>query len=361
MQPAAERADQRDRRGLADPPRRRHLLEAEGAQVDEVDQGIEHHHDDRAPHQPEGQGALRVPHLARREGRAVPAVVGPQRGDHGDPDPGEEGHVGQRPEQGHRPPRLDREGQDRERDDRADPEHGQEVLHPGALAQADVVDGGQHQDGERGRHLAARQRPGPRAHRHRQQDVVHREEGREAAQVLAEGDRDRGDAARHDDQEGGPPEEEAPEAAIGLPEVEVDAAGAREHRPELGVGEGAGQGEEPGQRPHHEDHPLVGQDPGDVGGGDEDAGADHRADGEEGGVPAAEAAQEALRAQLLARVRARAGSARRAHGPGTREAARRVASVAARRRSVNTPSWRRASAQLPDSAASRTPGSDIAA
>jgi len=50
------------------------------------------------------------------------------------------------------------------------------------------------------------------------------------------------------------------------------------------------------------------QDPGDVGGGDEDPGTDHRTNGQQRGVPATEAADEAFRGESLLWIRAHGSS-----------------------------------------------------
>ena len=117
-------------------------------------------------------------------------------------------------------------------------------------------------------------------------------EGEEAREVRAEGHAQGGDAAGHDDHERGPAEEEAPERAVGLAKVVIEAAGAGEHGPELAVGEGACQGQQAASQPDPEDQPGMGQHPGHVGRGQEDARAHDRADREQRAVPGAQAADE---------------------------------------------------------------------
>ncbi len=117
------------------------------------------------------------------------------------------------------------------------------------------------------------------------------ENGKEGPEVLAEADRDRRNPAGHHDQETGPAVEEARQWAVSLLEEVVDPAGARKHRPQLGVGEGAGEREESAGEPDQEEHPAVRQHLGDIRRDEEDAGADHRTDGEQDAIPDPEAAR----------------------------------------------------------------------
>jgi len=80
---------------FTDPRRLGDRVERQGDEIDEVDQGVEHHHDDRAPDEPEGKRALGIAHFAGRKGRPIPAVVGPEGGDHADADGREKIDLGQ--------------------------------------------------------------------------------------------------------------------------------------------------------------------------------------------------------------------------------------------------------------------------
>ena len=158
-----------------------------------------------------------------------------------------------------------------------------------------MVDRREHEDGERGGELAARDCPGESTDGDVEDLVLRRPEGKERAEVLAEADRDRRQAARHDDQERSPAVEEAPQRPVGLTQEDVHAAGVGVHRAELGVGERAGEREQPREHPDPEDHAVVRQHLRHVAGGEEDAGADHRTDGDQRRVPGAEAANEFAR------------------------------------------------------------------
>jgi hypothetical protein len=212
----------------------------------------------------------------------------------------EEGRGECRP-RGHEKPQGD------EGDDRTHLEHGEGVLHERAFSQTDHVDGGEGDDGEYGRELAAGERPPPRPQGGREEDVTGGEEGEEAPEILTEADGDRGDSARHDDEEARPPVEEAPQGAVRLLEEVVHAARAREESAELGVGEGAREREQAPGDPHEQDQTTVRQDGGHVSGSDEDPGADDGTDREQSAVPGAEPPDELHRSGVLGG--AHAGSA----------------------------------------------------
>src|SRR5439155_2420131 len=105
--------------------------------------------------------------------------------------------------------RRDEETDAGERGQQPDLQNRDEVLDPGAFLDAERVDRGQERDREDSGDLSAGQVPGPRPDRDGSEDVLRREEGDEAAEVLAESRREGRDAARHDHEERAPAEEEA--------------------------------------------------------------------------------------------------------------------------------------------------------
>ena len=178
-------------------------------------------------------------------------------------------------------------------EDRPELGYRDHVLHGGPFLQAEVVDDGEERDRERGRELASVEGMREAARGRREERVPGREEGKEGPQVLAEAHRDGGDPAGHDHEKGGPAEEKAPEAPVGLLQELVLPARAREERAQLCVAQGARQRDRAAQGPGEEHQARVREHAGDVGGSDEDRGAEDAADGDERRVHHAQAAVKA--------------------------------------------------------------------
>ena len=110
--------------------------------------------------------------------------------------------------------------------------------------------------------------------------------------VFGEGQGEGGDARAVDHDERHPGEQEGGERAEDLLDVGVLAAGAREHRPELGERERAGERVGEAEGPDEEDPERRGQIAGDERGAEEDPGADAGADGDHGQAEEGEVAAE---------------------------------------------------------------------
>ena len=162
---------------------------------------------------------------------------------------------------------------------------GEDILHHGAGADAARVAPGEEDDDGDGHQLLRGQPDLARA----DQIVLIADPGKEDAGVLGEGHRHRRDGAGLDHHEERPAVEEAVERAEGFAQVDVLAAGVRHGRGQFAVAERRDQGEDRGDEPGH--HHQAGRLhlARDIGGDDEDAGADHRAHHQGGGIDQAEA------------------------------------------------------------------------
>ncbi len=126
----------------------------------------------------------------------------------------------------------------------------------------------------------------------RGEQVAGAERGEERAEVLGEPDRERRDPPRHDDQEARPAVEEPGQRPVGLAQVDVDPAGPRVHRAELGVGERPREREQPTHQPDQQQQTRVRRRARDVARHQEDPGADHRPHRDQRPVPRPELARE---------------------------------------------------------------------
>ena len=266
---ARNRAEEGPCRGLADVHRPAEGRHRHGIDVDGVHQPIDDGADAEAKEQRPGQGPAGAPDLARHVHRGVPPEIG-------------EEHWREREAEG--------DGVER----RATREQGPEVLDPPPAK-------GRPGDDERAqrRHLAVR-RHVVEAHAGADADVVHRghrggdrdrgeqlaggAEGDEIDETLREADGEGGDRARVDDEEREPSRDEARGGMVGLAQVDVIAAGARVHGPELRIGERTRRREEATGKPGGEDRARVREEVGHPPGGEEDARSDHRRDDEHRGV-----------------------------------------------------------------------------
>ena len=101
----------------------------------------------------------------------------------------------------------------------------------------------------------------------------------EIGQVLGgESDDQSGDRAGFDDQEQGPPEEEGDDGPVGFAEIDIDAAGLGIDRGQLGDGQGAEETQDTSHDPDGQHQLRCPNGLGDIGGVDEDPGADHGSD-----------------------------------------------------------------------------------
>jgi hypothetical protein len=110
-------------------------------------------------------------------------------------------------------------------------------------------------------------------------------------QVDREARGQRGDGPDLGAYEVGPGPEEAAEAAVGLAHEDVLAAGVREHRAQLGVGEGAEERERAARHPDGQDEAGAVQHLGDGAGLEEDARADDGTHHDRRGLRKAQRAQ----------------------------------------------------------------------
>ena len=154
-------------------------------------------------------------------------------------------------------------------------EDGEELRGEVGIARPDDVHGGHDGDG--------------RGAEDEDAGVAHRDvEGH----VFGEGQGEGGDARAVDHDERHPGEQEGGERAEDLLDVGVLAAGAREHRPELGERERAGERVGEPEGPDEEDPERRGQIAGDERGAEEDPGPDAGADGDHGQAEEGEVAAE---------------------------------------------------------------------
>ena len=114
--------------------------------------------------------------------------------------------------------------------------------------------------------------------------------GREDSDKLRKGDRDRGDRAGLDDEKERPAEKKTERRAVGFAKKNIDSAGARHHRRQFGATEGARNCHQAGHGPGQQQPTRRAGQPRGFRRGDENAGADHRADHDHGRVERAEAA-----------------------------------------------------------------------
>ena len=118
---------------------------------------------------------------------------------------------------------------------------------------------------------------------------VGRRYGREEhAQELAEGHPNRGNGSGLNDEVQRPAVEKSPKRAQRFAEVHVLSAGARHHGSQLSVGQRAGDGHESGDHPGGDEQHWRIDQPRDLRGHDEDAGADHGTHDQRGGAGQAE-------------------------------------------------------------------------
>jgi hypothetical protein len=220
--------------------------------------------------------------LSGAVGRRFPALVGPERGDEPDPEGPEQAEVerpGRRLDEVRRvPPALgEEEDGDDDESDRGRLDVGQQVLEPGAPADAHVVDGPE--EGDEARRDELLLEPG------------HLDEP--GQDVVGEGHGQGGRGAGIDDQEERPPEEERQERPVGLPEIDVNAAGFGHGGAELGEGQGPEEAEQPAHDPDRQHEEGRGQDRRDLRRRQEDPRADDPADDDHDDVPEAEDAGQA--------------------------------------------------------------------
>ena len=169
------------------------------------------------------------------------------------------------------------------------------------------MDRGQSDDGDDAADLGAVQRPPPAPDRGGREQMIGAEPGQDAAEILAEAHGDRGDGAGEDDGERRPAVEETPEGSPRLAQEDVDAAGARKHRTQLGVAERPRERQRAAGEPGDEDpsrrRQLARQHRRD----EEDPGPDDAAERDRRRVPGAEPAGEARRRRGFRRRRCRLG------------------------------------------------------
>ena len=108
----------------------------------------------------------------------------------------------------------------------------------------------------------------------RNEDLRCRPERDEASQRDGEAERERRDRTGEDGEEGEPPDEEAGHRVIGGTQVDVVAAGAREHRAELGVRERPREGKHSAGEPRRAEPARLRQELRDPAGGEEDTDPD---------------------------------------------------------------------------------------
>ena len=121
---------------------------------------------------------------------------------------------------------------------------------------------------------------------------VGRNRGREHAEEAGECNRYRRNRSGLNDQEKRPAVEKTPQRRIGFAQVDVLSARLGHHRRKLAIGKRRGNRQDAGNNPGEEQTARRTRLPGDVGGHDEDAGANHRADDNHGGVEQAQAADK---------------------------------------------------------------------
>src|SRR5688572_4062553 len=273
------------------------LAERKDVQVRDVRENVQGRHEKAPDQKRERERAARLFDLFPRERDVVPRRLREQRADHRRPQRDEKSRAPESPTVlGHRPPEVARaegralasehETEDGQRDERRELREREDVLsrrpgpEPGRVGRRQQeddadADGLGRGDGE-GPYL--RLRLGDR--------------GPQDAEELGEGDGDRGDRARLNDEEHRPAEEETEQRTVRLAEEDVLAARLRHHRRELRTAERRDHREDSGDRPRGEKPPARPQQARALRGHDEDAGTDHRADDESRRVEPADAADE---------------------------------------------------------------------
>ena len=261
-------------------------------QVDEVGREVQRHDRARADEHGAGEIALRVFHLPTDEREIAPAVVGPEDRHHREQE-GRQPHGGPLGQHGtgREPPvaAAQQEAQQHQRHERAHFQRRAHVLENRRAMDAHVVHHGHHADKHSGQELLGAHRL-PRQGQRRRRGV----ESQDPQGVCRRRDGDRPVGAGADDQQLPPPEQERGERAERLANEHIDAARAREHRGELGIGERAAQRHRAPQHPAQQEQWHVVHALGDRGGGAEDAAADRRADDDRHGAPETESARQAV-------------------------------------------------------------------
>ena len=240
-----------------------------------IGQQVADHHAGHAHAQRARQRALRIAHFAGQVVEVVEPAVGKQH---------RQQRTGERPRRSRRGRPADQrhaqmfmrqhQAGDHQQCNRQQLEHGEHVLQPRAGADTEQVDAHDEHD---------------RAHRHRLHERRPIEPQR-AAQVFGEHRRHRCHAAGIVDQRHGPAEQERRHQAERLAQIDVDAAGLRPARTELGVAQHAGQGESAADRPQDQQFGARRRMPRHRRRSEEDARTDHAADDDHRGVPGVQAA-----------------------------------------------------------------------
>ena len=266
-------ASQQERRDAGRILGARELVDGHGAQIGRVDGEVEGDAQDRAEGERAAERLLRIAHLARDVRRRVPPAVREEHRDErgGDPAGGvpryEEGSEPARPRVVDEGAEGEEAGEDRELHD------GEDVLGPLAGSKTHGVDHCERDDG-RGAHRAGRPAPLPSEHRRDRR---------------AEACREGRDRARERDPEARPPAEKAEGRAVGLSQVHVLAAGAREEAPELAVAQRPGQRDGATEEPRREERGRRMHGRRNEAADEEDPRADDAADDNQRGVDDAEA------------------------------------------------------------------------
>ena len=167
--------------------------------------------------------------------------------------------------------------------------YGENILHNRAGANAACIhEGEQEHDGD-GQELLC----GQTEFAGSDEIISGRDGGHEDACKLCERHGYGGDGAGLDDDEGGPAEEEGPEATEGFAEINVLSAGLRHGGGKFAIAERGDDGQHGGDEPADDEQAGRLHLAGDIGAHDKNAGADHGAHDESGGIEQAEAFDEA--------------------------------------------------------------------
>ena len=161
---------------LADADHPLHPLHRKGQDIDDVDHEIDQGDAQRSDQQAQGDVLFRPLDLLRRAVDRVPAVIGPEDGDQGQPegreDAGPQGFSARKELSEARDARPFSQDQPEDRDGRhrSQPEKGEDVLDDDPGLDAEVVDGGQEDDRPGGQKLSGGERIGHTEKGHLQDD-----------------------------------------------------------------------------------------------------------------------------------------------------------------------------------------------
>ena len=270
-------------------------MRREDAEIGQVGQQVNRDHGRRSRNQGAGQAALRIADLRRDHADVIPAVVGPQRAhQRGEETGGPSGCGNRRCQIG----RASLPCQKADEDDPADERQlqgGDGHLNPASELHAGVIDPAQHQNQRHRAELAVANielsAVGADGQRHGDHHAL--QTGREVGAIDEEQRGNGGDGAAFRDPHLGPTVNEAPKRAVGLPEVDVFAAGLGHGRGQFCVAERTKKGQQTAEDPDAEN----GGGRSDLGDhlrrNAEDSAPDDRSDHDGHGTPEAEIAAEA--------------------------------------------------------------------